>query len=295
MVRLLRANMITDRDTNIVYFADTLRTLRTDVYNRLTKLMSDIGIEVRLLNGTKDIWCRDYMPIQVDRSLFVKFHYAPDYMWSILKYKNDITDSSDICKSLGIKYKETDLIIDGGNIVLCGDKVVMTDKVFTENRYKKGDQHLLDKLSELFEHEVITIPWTSPEACDPDSDKDVFGHADGFIKYAGGHHILMSNLREQSPRQADAIREVLESNGYSVTELSFDVASPNIDYNWAYINFLQVGNHSILPSFGIDEDLQAASQVHQAFPSCTLHPFRCRDLANLGGALQCITWNIIYQ
>ena len=287
--------MITDRDTNIVYFADTLRTLRTDVYNRLTKLMSDIGIEVRLLNGTKDIWCRDYMPIQVDRSLFVKFHYAPDYMWSILKYKNDITDSSDICKSLGIKYKETDLIIDGGNIVLCGDKVVMTDKVFTENRYKKGDQHLLDKLSELFEHEVITIPWTSPEACDPDSDKDVFGHADGFIKYAGGHHILMSNLREQSPRQADAIREVLESNGYSVTELSFDVASPNIDYNWAYINFLQVGNHSILPSFGIDEDLQAASQVHQAFPSCTLHPFRCRDLANLGGALQCITWNIIYQ
>lgn len=284
--------MITDRDTNIVYFADTLRTLRTDVYNRLTKLMSDIGIEVRLLNGTKDIWCRDYMPIQVDRSLFVKFHYAPDYMWSILKYKNDITDSSDICKSLGIKYKETDLIIDGGNIVLCGDKVVMTDKVFTENRYKKGDQHLLDKLSELFEHEVITIPWTSPEACDPDSDKDVFGHADGFIKYAGGHHILMSNLREQSPRQADAIREVLESNGYSVTELSFDVASPNIDYNWAYINFLQVGNHSILPSFGIDEDLQAASQVHQAFPSCTLHPFRCRDLANLGGALQCITWNV---
>lgn len=295
MVRLIRANMITDRDTNIVYFADTLRTLRTDVYNRLTKLMSDIGIEVRLLNGTKDIWCRDYMPIQVDRSLFVKFHYAPDYMWSILKYKNDITDSSDISKSLGIKYKETDLIIDGGNIVLCGDKVVMTDKVFTENRYKKGDQHLLDKLSELFEHEVITIPWTSPEACDPDSDKDVFGHADGFIKYAGGHHILMSNLREQSPRQADAIREVLESNGYSVTELSFDVASPNIDYNWAYINFLQVGNHSILPSFGIDEDLQAASQVHQAFPSCTLHPFRCRDLANLGGALQCITWNIIYQ
>jgi agmatine deiminase len=139
--------MLADKNTNIVYIADTLRTLRTDVYNRLTKLLSDIGIDVRLLYGTKDIWCRDYMPIQVDRSLFVKFHYAPDYMWSIPKYKNDITDCSDICKSLGIKYKETDLIIDGRNIVLCGDKVVMTDKVFTENRYKKGDQHMLDKLS----------------------------------------------------------------------------------------------------------------------------------------------------
>lgn len=75
------------------------------------------------------------------------------------------------------------------------DKVVMTDKVFTENRYKKGNQHLLDKLSELFEHEVITIPWDSPGTCDPDSDKYGFGHADGFIKYAGDHHILMSNIR----------------------------------------------------------------------------------------------------
>lgn len=287
--------MLADKDTNLVYIADSMRTKRPDVYNRLTKLFSDIGVEVRLLHGTKDIWCRDYMPIQVDRSLFVKFHYAPNYMWNIPKYQNDITDCSDICKSLGIKYKETDLIIDGGNIVLCGDKVVMTDKVFTENRYKKGDKHLLDKLSKLFEHDVITIPWTSPGTCDPDSDKDVFGHADGFIKYVGDHHILMSNIREQSPRQADAIREVLENNGYSVTELSFDVASPNIDYNWAYINFLQISNHIILPSFGIDEDSQAASQVHNAFPSCTLHPFRCRDLANLGGALQCITWNIIYQ
>ncbi|MCH3970953.1 MAG: hypothetical protein LKE47_11415 [Prevotella sp.] len=145
--------MLVDKDTNLTYIADTLRTLRTDVYNRLTKLMSDIGIEVRLLYGTKDIWCRDYMPVQVDKSLFVKYHYAPDYMWSIPKYKNDITDCTDICKSLGIKSKETDLIIDGGNVVLCGDKVVMTDKVFTENRYEKGDRRLLDKLSELFEHD----------------------------------------------------------------------------------------------------------------------------------------------
>ena len=110
--------MLAYKDTNLVYIADSIRTKRPDVYNRLTKLFSDIGVEVRLLHGTKDIWCRDYMPVQVDRTLFVKYHYAPDYMWSTPKYKNDITDCTDICKSLGIKYKETDLIIDGGNIVL---------------------------------------------------------------------------------------------------------------------------------------------------------------------------------
>lgn len=291
-VSIVELRMLEDKDTNLVYIADTLPERRADIYNRLTKLLSDFGIDVRFLNRTKDIWCRDYMPVQVDKSLFVKYHYAPDYMWKSPKYMNDITDSTEICNELGVKCKETDLIIDGGNVVLCGDKVVMTDKVFTENRYEKGDKLLLDKLSELFEHEVITIPWGSPGTCDPDSDKDVFGHADGFIKYAGGNHILMSNVRETAPTQTDTIRKKLESNGYSVTELTYDVALPNVDYNWAYINFLQVGSHIILPTFGIDEDSQAASQAHHVFPSCTLHTFRCRNLANWGGALHCITWNV---
>lgn len=38
--------MLADKDTNIVYISDTLRTLRTDVYNRLTKLMSDISLKL---------------------------------------------------------------------------------------------------------------------------------------------------------------------------------------------------------------------------------------------------------
>lgn len=54
--------MIENKYTNIVYIADTLRTMRTDIYNRLTKLFSEIGIDVRLHNVTKDIWCGDYMP-----------------------------------------------------------------------------------------------------------------------------------------------------------------------------------------------------------------------------------------
>lgn len=71
----------------------------------------------------------------------------------------------------------------------------------------------------------------------------------------------MSNVRETPPAQADAICMVLESNGYNVTELTFDVASPNTDYNLAYINILQVGNHIILPTSGIDEDQQLKSTL----------------------------------
>ena len=34
----------------------------------------------------------------------------------------------------------------------------------------------------------------------------------------------------------------------------FDVQNPNKDFNWAYINYLEVGNKIIVPTFGIPED-----------------------------------------
>ena len=103
----------------------------------------------------------------------------------------------------------------------------------------------------------------------------------------------MSNVRETVPTNTDAIRKVLELNGYSVTELTFDVASPNTDYNLAYINFLQVGNHIILHTSYIDVDKQLKSILFS--PPRPSIPFRCRDLANWSGALHCITWNILYK
>lgn len=72
---------------------------------------------------------------------------------------------------------------------------------------------------------------------------------------------MMSNVRETVPTNTNAIRKVSELNGYSVTELTFDVASPNTDYNLACINILQVGNHIILPTSGIDEDQQLKSTL----------------------------------
>ena len=38
------------------------------------------GIPLRTIPGTQDIWCRDYMPIQVAEDRFVQFRYAPDYL-----------------------------------------------------------------------------------------------------------------------------------------------------------------------------------------------------------------------
>ena len=85
-------------------------------------------------------------------------------------------------------------------------------------------------------HKVIFIPWVR-HAPPSSKTEDVYGHADGFVKYCGDNKILMTNHRMSRPDEADAIREVLENHGFEVTEMLFDVPKPDPDLNWAYINF----------------------------------------------------------
>ena len=73
------------------------------------------------------------------------------------------------------------------------------------------------------------------------------------------------------------------------------VASPIADLNWAYINFLQVGKHIIMPIFNIEEDSIAYNYIADAFPDCTIHQIEMAEIAEEGGALHCISWNILSE
>ena len=280
--------MIYDRNTNIVYLSKWLMDNdegHPDFFHRLTSLLSDVGIQWELLKYTNDYWARDYMPIQLEDNVFIKYEYYPDYLLKTDEVKKTITNSSRTCKCLGIRYKETDIIIDGGNVVPCGDYIVMTKKVFAENNCADNDPMLLKRLEDVFGHKIIIIPWHKTKW-------DEYGHSDGLIKYAGGNRILMSNHREAEPKEAAAIRSILEDYGFEVTELSFNVKRPSPGCNWAYINFLQVGNIIIMPEFRIAEDKQAKEQIKQMFPECTIYGIRMNEIVPEGGALHCLTWNI---
>ena len=282
-----------DRETTEVYFSPLLNDKEEGFptfYKQLTDLLNGIGIVPKELKSTEDYWARDYMPIQLGRKEFLKYRYYPDYL---VKSKNpkDIKTISDVSKVLrgeGIPCRSTKLIIDGGNMVPCGPYIVMTDKVFTENGYAKEDADFKALLESELGHPVIIIPWKS-------YSDDVYGHADGFIKWCGGNRVLMGNHGDVFPAEAAAIREKLESHGFEVTEMRFKgrVSSPHTNLNWAYINFLQVGRNIIMPIFNIDEDEIAKQFIQEAFPDCTIYQIEMTEIAQKGGALHCISWNIL--
>ena len=282
--------IINDASTNFVYISDKLKEFYPGTYARLTRLFDEMDIEWVEVKGTKDIWIRDYMPIQISDDHFLVYLYDPDYLKETgTKF---LTDSKTIFKSvLHHSYcGDIRIKLDGGNFVVCGDHVVLTDKVFRENGQFLYDSDFCKYLKAVLSPNLILLPWNCLYPQDPYAD--VYGHADGFVQWTGGNKVLMSNHRESQPEEADEIRSRLEDAGFEVTEMLFDVPNPSKDFNWAYINYLRVGNKIIVPTFGIPEDKQALKYIRAANPECIVRGFRMRDIARNGGAIHCITWNI---
>ena len=46
--------------------------------DNLLKVLQRHCVRYSFLKGTKDIWCRDYMPIQIRPGYFQGYHYDPD-------------------------------------------------------------------------------------------------------------------------------------------------------------------------------------------------------------------------
>ena len=279
-----------DTMTNFVYISDKLKEFYPRTYSRLTKLFNEMDIEWGEIEGTKDIWIRDYMPIQISDDHFIVYNYNPDYLKD--SGKDYLTDSHAIAKGIlyHCKKEQYDITLDGGNIVTCAGHIVLTDKVFQENGKKKYDPVFCNYISNVFNSRVIFLPWHCDNPQEPNAD--VYGHADGLVHWAGDNRVLMSNHRDSFPEEAEEIKYRLEAVGFEVIEMLFDVPNPNCDFNWAYVNYLQVGNKIIVPTFGIPEDKQALKYIREANPGCVVRGFRMRDIAKNGGALHCITWNI---
>ena len=91
------------------------------------------------------------------------------------------------------------------------------------------------------------------------------------------------------------ILERLLSAGFHVEELHYDMPRPS-RYSWAYLNFLQVKNRIFIPGLGIEEDGKALEQIKAFYPNhrVILVP-GCEELVRDGGALNCVTWNILQR
>lgn len=275
--------MVNEEYNNMVYFSSLLPERCPKTFKGLKDILTRYGVEIGLIEGTKDIWCRDYMPVQITGTRFSLFRYEPDYLLDNDEHKATITDNSIASRYIGTSYLHDcrHIKLDGGNVVPGFDKAIMTSKVFEENP-QYDPLELLEQLTRTFGTDIVILPWDTNE---------IYGHADGIVRFIDDHTVLMTNYTQYDPAMAARFRRILKANFKNVHELSFKASKPN-KYSWAYINWLQTDKVLVLPKFGIPEDQEAYEQISKLMPQYKgcIEMVDTTDLIRYEGGLNCASW-----
>ena len=235
-------------ESQVLYLSALLEYEYNFFFREFVDLLDELSIEWRMLEKTNEIWCRDFMPVQVAKNKFVQFIFNPDYLDG---YEFLVTDPHAVCEMISLKPIYSGLIIDGGNIVRSQTKVICTDKIYSENR-KFSELEIRAELRRLLEvDEIISIP---------KEPYDIIGHSDGMIRFIDGDTVLLNSYSECMPSfQLELLARLFEFSGLKIESMPYrifnTVNSDNIpSAKGNYINFLQIGKVIILPQYNIEED-----------------------------------------
>lgn len=279
--------MIPDWKTNKVYYSFYSTYDFKLELKKLREIIRLNNFKYGHIAGTKDYFCRDYMPIQLAKNEFVQFKFQPDYLINIPGRQKFLTNTNNVLKKNNFlenfRIKQTELILDGGNIIKSEGKVIITDKVAKDNNLTV--EQIKPKLENILKAKVIIIPSYPGEET---------GHADGIIRFLNEDSVLTINLDNEINDWKD--RLIFEIGKADLKLFTLPKAkSPEND--WRYINYLQIGNKIIVPSFKNNRDsdkiiIPFMKNLFKRF-DYTIDTLDADRISENGGVLNCFTWNII--
>ncbi len=277
----------------IHYFSPWLKSLKK--YQKVWwQIESSLNAENELFDfipNAADIWVRDFMPFQRNDEEFVIYRYNPDYLQG--KNSRYITNCRDaFLESGGSEVlsssicHHTNLIIDGGNIIKCKDKngidcVIMTTKVLYENPTLSHHEILL-QLEELFNAEVVLIPWDINER---------YVHADGMVRSIAEGKLLLNCYSDMDPQLGKVLRKIL-SERFDLQELQF--GKKYRENSWCHLNYLELRNALLVPIANIASDRLALQQIEKITGKKCI-PISMSSIIADGGAMHCISWTMNTQ
>jgi agmatine deiminase len=274
--------MIPASEANSVYLADLLEARHPKVFDELRKALTVHGVEVRCLTGVRDQWIRDFAPIQVADNLLVKFRYAPDYLQG---HEHLITgdDVVEAFRDLG-QCPRSEIILDGGNVVGCRGKAILTNKVYKENPHWDRPQ-LRKQLQELLRvDQLIIIP---KEPYDP------IGHADGMVRFLDERTVLVNDYSVVDPAFGDRLAGVLLKHQLQIEPLPYFHEGRSREgipsAVGTYINLIQTERVIVAPVYGASQDEISLTKLESLFGSMPIISLDCTDLAREGGVLHCVS------
>lgn len=292
--------MLLESDKNKVYFSSLFARHYQSLYSEIRNILKCEGIPCETIKGTKDYWCRDFMPVQANTQSFVQFKYHPDYLEGKRAYETKVDNL--MAKSFPeLDVTKAPIIADGGNFVAAVGRGGKTCVIMTmKTRHQNNDLHpgapipfvsFVEEVvkSKLMCDEVVAIPW---------DQEDELGHVDGIVRFAGysprGIPRVLVNRRLYDQWYAGAVKSIL-SEHFQVIDLKLSLYD---ELSWAYINAIQTSKCIIVPGIGLPTDKEALLQYQELYPDYAGHIYmvQMRDfIKEWNGALNCLSWTIQSQ
>lgn len=263
------------------YFASLLQTnpIYQPAADRLFAALYSAGAEYQLIDGTRDIWLRDFMPVQIRGGSFVSFRYEPSYLENEPELRTNFKNDLSLQFSFPVTY--SDINLDGGNVVFSPskEKAIISDRILKENpNYTQAE--LIKILEQQLKAQVILIPSLKKK-------NDMTGHADGMVRFVNENTVI-GNYVPSKKGLEQRIQSVLQEYGIDVIDFPY-FSSSNDSAVGCYLNFLETERHIFLPVFDNAMDDKAIAAAEEIFPK-TIVPVNINEIAKEGGVLNCISW-----
>ncbi len=264
----------------MIYFSSRLKTNSryAPEAQQLFAALTAHGVDFCLLDGTRDIWLRDFMPVRTKSGKYVSFRYEPSYLDDAPELRTDFR--KEIAPQLSLENLiYSDINLDGGNIVFSPSRetAVISDRIFMEN-WEYSSAELVQKLERLLEARVIIIPSLR---------SDMTGHADGMVRFVDENTVVGNRTGYRYGLEMQ-IKVALRNHGVEVYDFPY-FDSKGDSAVGCYLNFLETEQALFLPVFGADMDRDAIEAAKDIFHN-TIVPVNVNKIAAEDGVLNCVSW-----
>lgn len=266
------------------------------------QLQQILGDRLKVLPISNE-WCRDYLPVKGAHGKHVLFKYAPTYLIGDKTHEKTIPlNLPSALNKLGIAFEISEVVLDGGGIVMHGDMAIVTDRVISENAtaWYQGKPQVLQDIQDLLSlKKLIIIP------ADP---FDITGHADGTVRFIDGKTVLINDPKEilgvlgkgDSVHQLEMYKRWLKNLEQTLKDAGFRIEylpslmhleeKPNSAWG-IYLNFLELGDIIMVPFFEkYDDTNEEVKAMLEKLYGKPVHGIYADELSKEGGIINCATW-----
>ena len=247
-----------------------------------------------------DSWVRDSGPIILtgpdSERVGVDFDFN-GWGGRFTPFELDQLSPKPILEHLGIERVACSLVLEGGSIAVDGEGLLVTTEQCLLNENRNPDTPRGD-LERMFEEMlgVERIIWLADGLAE---DADTDGHVDNVCAFIAPGKVLLQTAPADDPNHGpmEKNRERLLNAGLHVETLDLLPRKPRPDGDDVvvpYLNFYFVNGGVVVPTAGIDPDMddEALAHLRELMPDREVIGVPALTLALGGGGIHCITQQV---